>query len=259
MTDFLLRRIGDVDYPVDSTDVTDQQLFSALDPGLDKLLAYFSAYINVELGGAAASVTAGSVWSVARTGTVLSGVQPVASTMWEDPRRSALRERELTFPILALYRTTSTIEEFTLQLVSETQTWGLDYILGPLDTADARRLLPARTAVKKLIAQAIRNRSHPEYESGALQFGAGKGGFNTIAITSAAEDLADFGEQNQGMEFRGASMVLVTTELDSDADDAYPPLEGASITIGVGGSEGIQPEVIRVRTEVPPQGTQEFP
>ena len=51
MTDRLLRRFGDVDWPVGSSDVTDQQLFSALDPGLDKLLAYFTAYINVELGG----------------------------------------------------------------------------------------------------------------------------------------------------------------------------------------------------------------
>jgi len=256
MAEHLLRRFGDFSLPVDSTDVSDGQLFSVFDPALDRLISLFRTAINVELGGEVESVTTTSVWRVARTGTTLVESLPVASTLWERPTRSVLRERQLPFPLLAIYRLEATHDEWTLNIERVTQRWGLDWILGPLTAADARRLTGAMNGVKNVIQLVIRDQCHPAFEGGAVQFFRDTGGLSTFKVVTSQHGLADFGEQAEGHEFYALTMQLESTELDEEVDGADPPFEGVSLTLGVGGSDGILPTAIEARTEVPIQSPQ---
>jgi len=246
----LLQRFGDVDLPVVGADVTDGQLFSALDPGRDAMIAMLTTAINVELAGSASAVTAGSAWAVAAAGTKLAAVLPVADTLYEPPRPGIMRQREVTFPLLALYRTTAEHNEWSLAREQIIQTWGLDYVLGPLDAAAYRRLAGVMNGVRMLVQLIIRRRGHPAYAGGALQFGPGAGRFTSIAITESVEGPAAWGQVDQGHEFYALSMTLVTSELDEvDTDDA-PAFAGASIHLGMGSGSEVLPGVIDARTEV---------
>lgn len=247
----LLQRFGDVDFPIDASDVSDNQLFSALEPGRDQLLSLFQTAINEELNRSQ-TYSATSPWGTAATGTKLESKLPVADTTYRIISRAPLREREVTFPLLALYRTTFESDEWTLSIDRITQDWGLDYILGPLDEADYRRLGGALVAVPKFIGAVIRKQGHPAFESGAVQFGAGKGHFSTVKLASGIEGPASWGQTGEGHEFWACSMVLQTTELESLTADGGD-FEGATVKLGVGNATEAVPELVVGRTEVPVQ------
>ena len=235
MAEHFYRRFGDLVLPVTSDDVADEQLFSALDPALDRLLDLFKVAINVELGGEADSVSTTSAWHVARRGTVLESRQPVASTLWCKPTRAVLREREMPWPMLALYRITSENDDLTLSQVRTTWTWGLDYILGPLDGAHSRRLSAALTAVQKIIQLTIHNYGHPAYDGGAAQFFADGGGLERFWIVASQQGPANFGQDGEGVEYQALSMTLRTTEIATVTEGDAPAYEGATVSLGVGG------------------------
>ena len=251
MSDSLYRYFGGVSYPVDGAEVENTNLFSVTDPGRDKLIALFKSAINYELAGSTTVVQASSAWAKVTPSTVLSLAMPVADTTYDMPRRSVLRETKLTYPLLALYRTTATHDEFTLAQERVTQNWGLDYILGPLSVADFRRLGGALNAARSIIQLCIRRRGHPSYESGALQFGPDKGNFSTIKAVESQEGPAAYGQENEGMEFCALHMVLQTTELDGIVPGTVPEFDGLTATLGVGGQQDILPDVIVANTSVP--------
>jgi len=250
MIDSLYSNFGGASFPITSADVQNTNLFSVTDPGRDNMIALFKAAINMEFAQSLTVIEPTSAWSVVTPSTRLSGAMPVSDTTYDPPRRSVLRETKLTYPLLALYRTTAIHDDFTLARERITQTWGFDYILGPLSVADFRRLGGALNGVKDIIQLCIRRRGHPAYKDGALQFGPGEGNFSTVQITQSSEGPANYGQENEGMEFHALHMDLKTTELDGADADTVPDFEGSSIVLGVGGEDEVLPEVVDALTEV---------
>jgi hypothetical protein len=242
MAEHLWQRFGDLKLPASAGDVSDEQLFSALDPALDRLLALFKTAINVELGGEVGEVSSDSVWHVARRGTVLAQRLPVASTIWCKPTRKVLRERELPYPLLAIYRTTCEHDDLTINQTRAIWSWQFDYILGPLDGADARRLSAALVAVSKIVQLVIHNFGHPEYDDGAAQFFPDGGGLERFWVVSSQQGPASFGQEDEGQEFLALSMVLRSSEIGTVDLDGLPDYDGATYDLdlnSVGGGRFI--------------------
>ena len=247
MSTGIYARLGDVDLPIVAP--TNGQLYSVLDPGRDALLGFYKDAINFELAGVTSGApSATSAWGIAAAGTKLAAVLPVADTLYRAPSKGILREAKITFPVLCLCRTTAEHDEFTLALERITQDWRLDYILGPLDVAAARRLGGALHGAITVVNLVTRLRAHAAHLSGALMFGEGYGHFNTVQIVSSEEGVADWGEQGEGVEFLAASMVLRTTEIDQLREDDVPgaPM-GTNVSIRSAGLD------IKAYTDVPVQ------
>lgn len=244
MTQYLWQSFGDVASPTKAGDVTDGHLFSVGDPARDRLIGLFTQAIKSELGEA---------WAVAASGTVLDGTDPVADTLYEQPRKSVLREGGYSFPLLAVYRAGEAEHGWkTLEIRQQVQTWGCDYILGPLKAEDYRRLGGALAWVAKVIDSTIESRGHPDYESGALQFFPGVGGLAELSVARSQEGLAEFGDQGEGLELYALSLELRSVEHDSHDEDAFADFVGARHTVGVGGGEGVLPDGIVADTEFGP-------
>lgn len=249
---FLYRKLGALESPVQG-DATTTTLVS-LDPGRDQLLSFFKDVLNAELGHSTSDVLDTSIWYYARQGTALAGRMPVADVLPEVPDRETLRQLDLTFPWLSVYRTTSEELQHTLYHESTVQQWGLDYVLGPLSAPDVRRLRDVLEAAKKFIRLAIKARAHAAHQDGALQFFEGSGSFSSIRVVSTAQGAAEFGQQGEGLIFHSLHMDLETVELDGDAAGApapgAAPFEGVSMNVHVGGGEqGVKRDALELRTE----------
>lgn len=243
--DFLYRKFGDVAFPLET--VQNQQLFSVLDPARDKLLALFAAAINKELGGSTTAVLATSPWGIARVGTSLAAAKPVQDVCYLQPTGDLLKETVWGMPLLCLYRTTAVHEEFTLQREVMRTTWGLDYLLPPLPAEDRRKLGAVLTGVRMLLNLVIRNRSHPAFQNGTLQFGQGYGGFDTMKIVSSNEGPAQFSEQAGSNFYYAVHFDIETTELD-DTTMIFTDFAGVDLSVGVGGADDTLPAV-QARTD----------
>jgi hypothetical protein len=239
----LYRTVGQLELPVVAGDVTDAQLFSALDPGADILRGLFVAAINAELTAA---------WNVARVGTVLAARAPVEDSVYQLPDKSLLREAKFNFPLLAVYREEGTFTEHTLDQDEETTTWGVDYILGPLTPEDFRRLAAVMNAVRAVILLTIRMRGHPAYRSGELQFFPGRGHFASVALKSYKQGAATWGPEGEGQVVYVLSMQLETREHEYGAEGVDPAFAGVSMGVGVGGDPaGILVDAAEAMTEFP--------
>lgn len=248
--DFLYQKFGDVEFP--TLDVQNAQLFSALDPARDKLLAFFRAAINQEMGGGTNAVTATSAWGIARVGTSLSSALPVQDVCYLAPTPDLMREASWNFPLLCCYRTSATHEEFSLQRELIRTTWGVDYILPPLPADDRRKLAAMLAGVRALLTLLVRKRSHPAYQNGTLQFGQGYGGFDTMRIVSSVEGPVAFSDQTGGNFYYAVHLDIETTELDDTLPGTTTPFEGVDISVGVGGGDGTLPNAVEARTDTNP-------
>jgi hypothetical protein len=237
--DFLFQGFGDVDSPSLAVNVGADELAGAFDPAQQKLLGFFTAVINAELAAA---------WEVSRVGTALAAKDPVADTLWRVPTKAALRAQSLSFPLLCVARVSDTSEELTLVREQITTTWSVDYILGPLTDGDYRRLGSSMSAARRFLTIAVRDRCHLAYESGAIQFGLGSGGLNTVRLGSSIMGPMDFGERGEGLEFHGLHIDLETTELDHFVDVAAAPYAGMTVHGHVGDAVQIVPELVVGRT-----------
>ena len=247
--DFLFLRFGDVQFPAE--DVQNAQLFSPFDPARDKMLAFFKAAINQELGGSTTTVTATSPWGIARAGTSLASVQPVQDVCYLQPTSDLMKEASWGMPLLCLYRTSAIHEEFTLTREVIRTTWGLDYILPPLPADDRRKLGGVLAGVRSLLTLAIRKRSHPAYQNGTLQFGQGYGGFDVMRVMTSNEGPVAFSEREGGNFYYAMHMEIETSELD-DTIQEFTDFEGVDLSVGVGGNDGTLPDAVQARTDTNP-------
>jgi hypothetical protein len=253
VTGSLFHFFGDVSFPVDGDDVTDGQLFSVLDPGRDALLSLFQSAINYELGGDTASVLATSAWAAARASTPLADARPVADVLWTQPHERLMRETSKSFPLLCLYRTTGEIVEHTIGVDRLVQRWGIDYILPPLDAAHERKLAAVLSAVTKIVALVLDQGCHPAHDSGAAQFGPGSGRFARIRLLSSQEGLASFNNDSDPAPYLACHLELETWEESGLTNDgAFTDFEGVNVHAGVGGTEGILPDLVNASTDVNP-------
>ncbi len=248
--DFLYAKFGDVEFP--TLDVQDGQLFSVFDPARDKLLAFFKAVVNQELGGSMTTVVATSAWGTARVGTALASAMPVQDVCYLMPTPDLMREANWGMPLLCCYRTTAIHEEFSLQRELIRSTWGVDYILPPLAVDDRRKLAGVLSGVRSLLTLLIRRRGHPAYQNGTLQFGQGYGGFDTMRIVSSAEGPVSFSDQTGGNFYYALHFDLETTELDNALDGVFTDFVGADVSVGIGGNDGTLPDAVQARTDTNP-------
>lgn len=247
--DFYFSKFGLVEFPVEGDQVTDTQLYSVLDPLLDRMLGLFRAAINQELGQGIDSVAATSVWAAVRTGTKLATALPVADVLYTHPTPQVVLSSKYSFPLLAVYRESGAGDEFSLALEQDKCQWGVDYILGPLDPADHRRLTAAIRGVFMVLKQTIRQGSHPAYDGGAKQFADEE--LWKLQLVRWQAGPAKFGEADKGQEFFALHLELGSEELVvPDEDAAAAPFEGTSVNAGIGGGEGgILPDALQMRTD----------
>lgn len=244
MANSLYRKWGGLVLPVEASDVTDT--LAPLDPARDTALDFFAAAINGELQAA---------WDKVVTGTTLNGSDPVESKLPWRPTADLVRELKVGFPALSLDR-----EQFTRKRLSILQhgiqtTWGLHYMLKPLDAADSRRLADVLQAVAKILQDAIDENYHPNYQSGAAVFGPGSNTFSEIEITSGQFGKARFaGDDESAPMYWAASMVLETLEIVEPVEDAEgAPFNGVMFELGTGNEQGVIPNLIYADTAIPLQ------
>lgn len=242
--------------PVVAADVANAQLFSCLDPAADMLLGLFQTAINAELQ---------AVWNVARAGTSLAAANPVQDTAYQLPDKALLREAKFGFPLLAITREEGEFSEHTLDQEEVKTKWSIDYILGPLTPEDFRKLAAVMNAVRSVILLTIRQRGHPTYRGGELQFFPGRGHFASVRLVSYKQGSAQWGPEGEGQVIYALQMVMETTEHEygpegfvGEPDPHYgpetmdPPFVGTSLSLGLGGDGGVIPDETAVRTEFPP-------
>jgi hypothetical protein len=245
-------RIGAVEFPVEGDQVTDEQLFSVCDPIVDRLLKLLRAAVNKELGQDVNTVEPSSVWSVARTGTRLATELPVADTLYTAPTPELLLSSEYGFPLLCVYRGGSESDgKWSLDIDRLSSNWGIEYILGPLDPADHRRLAGALTTAHGVLLLTLRRGSHPAYDEGRHQFPEPE--IWSIQAMRSQIGPARFGEQDRGQIFYGVRVSLDIVELIDHDTTVYPAHEGTDLNVGVGGPEGVLADVMQARTPGNPQ------
>ena len=238
----IYRSVGELVLPVTAADVVNGQLFSCLDPAADMLLGLFSSAINAELTDA---------WNVARVGTALATKLPVQDTLYQMPDKALMREAKFGFPLLVVSREEGEFNEHTLDQDEEKTKWAVDYVLGPLTPEDYRRLAAVMNGVRAVVLLCIRQRSHPAYRGGELQFFPGRGHFASVWLKSYKQGAATWGPEGEGQIVYCLSMVLETTEHEYGVDDVDPDFEGGSLSVGMGGNGGIVPDETAIRFDLP--------
>jgi len=237
----LYARHGALTLPPDVADVGDSPQ-AALDPGLDTLVNLFATAIAAELG---------EVFSLAKIGTSLADFDVVQTVLPMASSASVLKRYKVGFPLLCVSRTgEGTYAEFTSGEDILTQKWMVEYILGPLSLDDERKLGSLCVAVGKVISLTIRRGSHPDFQGGAIQFGApyagddeiadGSGGarFSSVKLVSQGLGRAPFSDAPDAPEYIGIALVLETVEVET-LTDTSTDLDGASFgTLETGGGGG---------------------
>ncbi|UOF77395.1 hypothetical protein [Caudoviricetes sp.] len=254
-TDSLYQRLGGLELPVTAASIGASGLAS-LDPGRDLLLELFAAAINAELTDAWTKVTGAFGYRESL------GPLPVSDKLPDEPTDTTLRQRKGKFPLLAIHRSgTGTYDQATLELARLTQPWTLHYILGPLDVIDARQLKDICVAVAKIVALVVRKRGHRAFRGGALQFfGSGSpdtpSPFTSLRVVShEGPGQAAFGGDNSSTIYWAIEIRLESTEITSDIADADScDLEGLTLTVGLGGGEGVLPSAVIAKSDQDPNG-----
>lgn len=243
----VFQSIGGLSFPI--TGVTDS--LSVLDPGRVVMTALFKAAINDEWNEAWTAVT-----TTLDAGHPLIGTDPVADTLEVEPTPQIMQQRKAVFPLLCVYRHgEATYEQQTLQDEQLSQEWGVDYILGPLDVGDYRKLGDICVGVGKLLRIVIQRRSHNSYESGAIQFGPGKGDFGSASLASQqGPGQASFAGDEAGTLYYAISFKLKTTEMSSSDIGGSPPFDAANVSVGVGNETEIVPDLLQADTSTYREG-----
>lgn len=218
-------RWGGIVFPLVAGDLdANGQLYSVADPARDRLIALLNAALTAELD---------AVWDVAKVGTALAGANVVASTIYREPDQGLLRSNATAWPLLAVYRTgePQEYEWFTTSYRMITSTWRVDYILGPLNEADMRRLGGMLELVPRVVADVVWSRGHSSYESGTQQFGLGKGDLAGIDIARHRADFASFSEEDKGLQIPVVAIELTVQEIEEPHYSATAvPFEGADFS-----------------------------
>jgi hypothetical protein len=240
----IYRRVGTTEFPFSAEDVDDAEL-SITDAAQDTLLALFAAAINDELTAAFQKVCAAI--------PALAGKLPVVDRWPGQLTPQVMKERKADFPILAVYRIgTATWTQRTLDVLQLNQEWGIDYVLGPLDTGPLQRVGRILQKVIALLQLVLWQRGHKAYRDGETQFGDANS-LQWAFIESHEFGQAKFVNDETGVVYYALSAKMTTVEVDSDVEGVLPDFTGTTFTFGVGGSDGVLPDEIVAVTEVPLQ------
>lgn len=237
------RRVGATAFPYSGSDVQATE-GAIVDSVQETLLACFKAAILDEFSDAFATATTAI--------DSLSG-QPVVADTWSGLLTpQVMKQRKPLFPLLSVGWTgQAEWSEYTLGVDHCKRKWLVNYVLGPLDAGPAQRVdkLPHKIAV--LLQLVIRNRGHKAFQNGALLWGDDtEGRPASISFDSHEAGQASFAGDESSPLYYGMTANLTTSETDFDLN-IYPPLTGATFTVGAGGSDGVIPSEIIAQTEFP--------
>lgn len=221
--------LGKLTFPLDSADFTTTLV--PLDPACHCLTELFKAAINAEFA---------DVWAEVATRS-LTGTLPVQDTLEIEPSVQVMQQRKAVFPLLCVHREgKATLDQITLFEDRLTQQWAVDYILGPLDVGDVRKLSNICLAVAKLIRLVVRQRGHASYQSGALQFFSDTSQLASIEVKSVeGPGQASFVGDEKSTLYYAVSIVLETVEVTGDDLESFVPFQAADFDIGIGTDDDI--------------------
>ena len=222
--------------PTKASDVDPVALTLApLDPARDTMLALFAAACNFELGPA---------WAVAIAGTPLVGTSVVQDT-WPGPLTpEVVLQRKCGFPCLFLSRDgQGKYDDFSLARKELTQTWGLHYILSPIDIGDARKLQDILVRIGATVMATIERKGHPAYQNGdAVLWDTELATLNIMTATAGQARFADTDKTSP--LYHSLSMELISTEIVEPLQGTAADWKGTGYSISAGNADGmVQPFV----------------
>lgn len=236
----MFRGYGDNTFPIQLGDLVDGNVYA--DTPRDMMIGLFAAALNDELN---------DTWATVAAGTELAGTAPVVTRLPLEPTTQILEQWKASMPLLCVHRTgEAKYEERTLDYTHKVQQWGVHYILPPMTLDYLDRFSAVPEIFANTVSLCIRQRGHKAYESGTLQFGDGRGRLEYIKLLTHQAGQATFGTPD-GALFMASALVIETGETENLDSSQYTDFDGADWSVGVGGSDGILPDVISLNTDYP--------
>lgn len=243
----LFKRFGGLELPL-----SDSATLLDTDPVRDVLLGLFEAAINAELGPAWRRVTAGM------PGDQLSKLNPVAKTYGFEPKQEFLQQLKVGWPFLALHRSgTANHEPHTLESERITQPWTLHYILPPLEIGDQHKVGNVFQAVAKIVTLVVRERSHPAYQDGAVQFFGSLdpdepgtvAQLGALRVVSHEFGQAVFSEGADAVHYPALEMTLESVEYSGANQGAFGEFEAVDYSASVTSEDGRAADLVLGQTD----------
>lgn len=239
------RIVGSAPMPTTAVTGDEAKTLASLDPADDIMGKLFKAGMNNDLAPR---------WNTARLGTSLKDASPIAMHYPAEPTPDLLRSTEISFPCLFVHHDGKPrTERFTAKKWATKRTWYLQYILGPLDEAEHRKIGFATTYFHMLVSEIIRMNGHPAYAMDTnnvwprpvLDFDCS---FQDVKILGS-----DSGQARIGDDFySGSLVVLETTELDGENTQHLNAVKhtGMNLTLGMTDPSSEESDMIEASSTV---------
>jgi hypothetical protein len=237
----LYESFGGTVLPVEQQDLSaTKQTFENLDPGRDLLVAMFSAAIRAEFGTGTSSAWYRVTSSLSSGSAIRNSQDPIGYTLKIEPSHRIINELRVTWPLFAVHRTgEAEYRNKTFQVSERVQKWAVHWILGPVTAGEMHKFCDAPVAVAGILSRVCQLRSHPAYDSGALQF---DGVFSGVTFLKHAAGQAKFSD-DEDLIYYAMSAELETVERVRPIDEGTDAL-GLTLTCGVGDALEILPELV---------------
>ena len=238
----LNRRIGSLSFPLSDD--------SELDRAQRILAELFRAAVESDFSG---------VWQTRAQKTPLaSASSPVESVYLLEPDNETIRQLKPKFPALFVYTgDTETHARFSVARSVVTKTWGIEWILGPLDPEQASRLRPLLNAFGPLITEVCLRGGHPAYAMDAgnvhprqvlFEDDARGAAFSSVRVSGVTVGAASIAGESP--LYWAANVTIETTEVSGTTDTAQGTTShvGATFTMSDEADES-DPEAFDVVTD----------
>ncbi len=215
----------------------DGTLLSTCDASLEAALDYWEAMLNRYLGTALIDVCSSAFAPITSNVAYKTPIDPT----------EIMREVQLQFPLLAVWRKSSTIDERTANWDVKASRWGVAYVLPPLSGGQLERISPVLNAVESILINRTRQAFDPTYLDGAQIWK--NAGIDTISFRSSSFGRFEFGDN---MDFHAWTAELDVDERVTPYTGGLNPLTGSDIQIF---DNSVQPgnpvDLVDLKTDVP--------
>jgi hypothetical protein len=238
MVESLWQKVGGTRLPLQTHDIDATALtFETSDPALDVITDLCAAAIRGELGTGADSAWA-TVCAALPTGHRLAGSTDPVGAVWKiEPSATAVRQVKPSWPLLAVWRTgEAEVTQRTLSKTQHVQRWTVMWSLGDLEADLGLKLGPVLQYVGKVVTQTIVSARHPNYDSGTMQFGEGRGELSRCFPVEWGAGQAHFSD-DEDTKFWAASITIESMEFSSELDQGT---DGGALSLTIGGGNALE-------------------
>lgn len=225
-------------------------LLKDADPALYGLLDFFVAMLDRHIGTRFASVAVAAALKD-QAGNVVAS--PVAGTLPYEPA-PFLTGYQLQFPVLAAYRTEDDLSlEKTVQLSTRsTSRMQVDYILPPMDAAQAEAMWPFLKAVVSVLHNRLEQGFDPSYTPPFDGASAGDSIWQYTGIEETKMLRARYGayQPTDGLFFPSVSIELAITELVGTPTDGFDDMTDVLTHLDLDDPEGTVSDVVETDTDL---------